>query len=312
MARDAHGHVLFTSRRPYRAHGPPRRLQRRPLTTASQRATPPRNPIYIPRNRLVNHPQPFPVILRSSYHSLCMPFVPATDACNPIYFPTPANASLSLTLLQTHLCRNDPASARGPPRHDRVPHPPSSSPRALPVPPCALHNLKRSLQARRLNLSSSFYSRTSRHPACHRRTCRLNTRHRCTCCRPACPRRPLRPACRCRISYRCPACCRCSVLPCRRAACRRRICRRLAAPPTACRRRRAPYLPPPQTRRHHFTCRRPACRRRTYRRPACRRRICRRPTLRRRNLPPPSPARRKPAAVKPYLSDRLLASWHAV
>ena len=66
-------------------------------------------------------------------------------------------------------------SAPGLPRHDRLPHPPSSSPRALPVPPCALHNLKRSLQARRLNLSSSFYSRTSRHPACHRRTCRVYT-----------------------------------------------------------------------------------------------------------------------------------------
>jgi len=130
MARDAHGHVLFTSRRPDRAHGPPRRLQRRPLTTASQRATPPRNPIYIPRNRLVNHPQPFPVILRSSYHSLCMPFVPATDACNPIYFPTPANASLSLTLLQTHLCRNDPASARGSLLRSPPPHPSS-----LPSPP---------------------------------------------------------------------------------------------------------------------------------------------------------------------------------
>ena len=49
--------------------------------------------------------------------------------------------------------------------------------RALPLEPFpsprALHNLKRSLQARRLNLSSSFYSRTSRHPACHRRTCRV-------------------------------------------------------------------------------------------------------------------------------------------
>ena len=103
-------------------------------------------------------------------------------------------------------------SAPGLPRHDRLPHPPSSSPRALPVPPCALHNLKRSLQARRLNLSSSFYSRTSRHPACRRRTCHLRNRQGCTCRRPAYPRRTCRrPACRCRISYRHAACRRCFV-----------------------------------------------------------------------------------------------------
>ena len=135
-----------------------------------------------------------------------------------------------------------------------------------------------------------YVSHTSRHsqPAAAAPAA-SNPANRCTCRRPAYPRRTLRPACRCCISYCCPVCCRCSVLPCRRAACRRRICRRLAAPPTACRRRRAPYLPPPQTRRHHFTCRRPACCRRTYRRPACRRHFCRRPTLCRQNLPPPSP-----------------------
>ena len=129
-------------------------------------------------------------------------------------------------------------SAPGLPRHDRLPHPPSSSPRALPVPPCSSSPQAFSSITPPQPLVVPFHSclprrdRHSRHSACHRRTCRLHTRHCCTCCRPACPRRTLRPACRCRISYRCPACCRCSVLPCRRAACRRHICRLLAAPPS--------------------------------------------------------------------------------
>ena len=101
MARDAHGHVLFTSRRPDRAHGPPRRLQRRPLTTASQRATPPRNPIYIPRNRLVNHPQPFPVILSFLMYAFrscnrCMQPHILSHSCKRISIAHAlANASLS-------------------------------------------------------------------------------------------------------------------------------------------------------------------------------------------------------------------------
>ena len=70
-----------------------RRLRRRPLTTASQRATHPCSPIYITCNRLVNRPC-------SPIFRFSLPFIPATHPCNPMLSHSCKRISVAMTLPQ--------------------------------------------------------------------------------------------------------------------------------------------------------------------------------------------------------------------
>ena len=91
-----------------------RRLRRRPFTTASQRATHPCSPINLHYLQQISQPslQPYLPIL-VTFHS-------CNTSMQPYAFP----------LLQTHLCRNDSASAQGSLLRSPPPHPSS-----LPSPP---------------------------------------------------------------------------------------------------------------------------------------------------------------------------------
>ena len=90
-----------------------RRLRRRPLTTASQRATHPCSPIYITCNRLVNRPC-------SPIFRFSLPFIPATHPCNPMLSHSCKRISVAMTLPQP--------KARSPAPLLRALHPPRPPP----------------------------------------------------------------------------------------------------------------------------------------------------------------------------------------
>ena len=94
------------------------------------------------------------------------------DAVQPAVV-VPAAAQLAVVVCSRTSRRPAPAAA--------VAHPPPTCRRLAAVQP-AVAALSRRPACRR-------HSRTSRHPrACRRHTCRLHTRHRCTCSRTACRR----------------------------------------------------------------------------------------------------------------------------